>query len=347
MNRYPTPLGLGRGAGPWWALAGLMALTLVSAPSAQAKKIKIATIAPKGSVFYTVLKDLGDEWKTLSKGRIVLKIYPGGVAGGDREVMRKIKLGTLHGGLITATGLSVLDKSVNALQIPLAYRDYGEADYVRTQMHSGLAAIYAERGFVILGWAEAGWIRFLSKTPIRVPADRAGHRFFVIAGDPEQAAVWKAAGFMVVPLPTAEISTGLQTGLITAMPTTAQAALLLQWYKHAPHMMARPWAPLMGALVIDKRVWDRVEPGLRAALAAAAERAAARLLQESRRAEVASVEAMKKRGLVLHPVTKAQLAAWRALVQSAHHAIRGPYAPPAKYDEAMGHLEAYRKAKGE
>jgi TRAP-type C4-dicarboxylate transport system substrate-binding protein len=324
-----------------------MALTLCLAPSAHAKKIKIATIAPKGSVFYTVLKDLGDEWKTLSKGQIKLKIYPGGVAGGDREVMRKIKLGTLHGGLITATGLSVLDKSVNALQIPLAYRDYGEADYVRTQMHPGLAAIYAEKGFEILGWAEAGWIRFIGKTPIRVPADRAGHKFFVIAGDPEQAAVWKAAGFMVVPLPTAEISTGLQTGLITAMPTTAQAALLLQWYKHAPHMMARAWAPLMGAFVVDKRVWDRVEPSLRADLAAAARRATDRLLQESRRAEVASVEAMKKRGLVVHPVTQVHLEAWRALVQSAHDAIRGPYAPAAKYDEAMGHLDAYRKAKGE
>ena len=331
----------------WPAFAALVAVTLCATPIVHAKKIKLATLAPKGSIFYTVLKDLGNEWKTLSKGKLKLKIYPGGVAGGDREVMRKIKLGTLHGGLVTSAGLASLDKSINAMQIPLAFRDHAEADYVLKKMSPGLEATYADKGFTILGWAEAGWVRFLSKSPLLHPDDRKKHKFFVFTGDPQQADVWKAAGFQVVPLPTAEISTALQTGLISALPTTAQGALLLQWYTHAPHMMGHVWAPMLGALILDKRVWDGIDPALQPQLKAAAERAAARLLAEGRKAEQASVAAMQKRGLKVHTLTDAQMKAWRALVEEARAAIRGPFAAADKYDAVMTHLEAYRSTQGQ
>jgi len=328
------------------AFAILAAVILMAAPNANAKKIKIATMAPKGSIFYTVLKDLADEWKTISKGKLKLKIYPGGIAGGDREVIRKIKLGTLHGGLITSAGLASLDKSINAMQIPLAFRDHAEADYVLAKLRPSLEATYAAKGIIVLGWAEAGWIRFLSKSPLLHPDDRKNHKFFVFTGDPEQADVWKAAGFKAVPLPTAEISTALQTGLISALPTTAQAASLLQWYTHAPHMMNRVWAPMLGALVMGKSVWeDKVDKSLHDALRAATERAAARLLVEGRKAERMSVAAMEKRGLVVHTLTDAQTAAWSALVESARDAIRGPFAAPDKYDAVMQHIATYRSTQ--
>ena len=105
---------------------------------------------------------------------------------------------------------------------------------------------------------------------------------------------------------------------------------------------------MMGALVVGKDAWEkRVDPSLHAPLRAAAERAAARLLAEGRKTEENSVAAMQKRGLVVHPLDDAQMAAWSALVTQAKDAIRGPFAAPAKYDEVMNHLETYRGSLGQ
>ena len=234
MNRF-TALAQDRRLGLASALAIALVVSLGGLPQADAKKIKIATMAPKGSVFYTVLKDLADEWKTISKGKVKLKIYPGGIAGGDREVIRKIKLGTLHGGLITAAGLSSLDKSINAMQI--AFRNYAEADYVLQKMRPSLEATYAERRGPGLG--RGGMDSVLSKTPLHTPMTArtiSSSCSLEIRSKPTSGKPLVSG----CPLPTAEISTALQAGLISALPTTAQGALLLQWF--TMHMMDRVWA---------------------------------------------------------------------------------------------------------
>ncbi len=58
--------------------------------------IKFATLAPEGSTWMNVMKEYDRQIRKESSGRLAFKIYPGGVQGDEKDVLRKIKLGQLH-----------------------------------------------------------------------------------------------------------------------------------------------------------------------------------------------------------------------------------------------------------
>ncbi len=326
------------------AIALALALAALSTGPALARTtIKVATLAPKGSAFHKVLAQLADEWKTLSDGEVRLKIYPGGVAGDDAEVVRKIRLGTLHGGLITAGGLREISLAAHALQIPLAYRSWDEYDYVLDKLRPQLDAAYRAEGFEVLAWGDGGWVRLLSKKPIVTPEDAGAQKLFVFQGSSSQIELWRKTGFNPVPLPATEITTALQTGLIEAVPTTAQAAVLMRWHDHAKHLTEAKWAPFVGALIIDAKVWAKLDPALREKMAAAARTAGERLEAISRKTDADSVTEMASRGLTVNAIPPPVMQQWQAKVDGAKGDIRGTYVPPALYDEAMKHRDAFRK----
>src|SRR3990170_292089 len=119
---------------------------LVLAGNAQAQPMKMATLAPKGSAWHLILQEMGEKWKTASGGRVTLTLYPGGVAGDDEDVVRKMRLGTLNGGLLTSIGLGDIDRNVLALQVPMMYQSFEELDYVREQMSPNLEKIFEQKG---------------------------------------------------------------------------------------------------------------------------------------------------------------------------------------------------------
>ena len=205
-----------------------------------------------------------------------------------------------------------------------------------------LEASLAAKGFVVLNWADAGWVRFFTKTKVVTPDDLKALKLFAWAGDNEAIEIWKGAGFQPVPLPSTEISTALQTGLVTALPTTPQAAVILQWYNHAKNMTDVKWALLLGATVVNKSTWEKIPVELRPQLLAAARDAGARLRDEIRKAGERDVEAMKKRGLVVVPVDAKAEAAWRAAAEKAYPKVRGVIVPAEAFDEARKLLAEYR-----
>ena len=76
-----------------------------------------------------------------------------------------MRLGTLDAGLITINGLSAIDRAVLGLEIPLAYSDYRQLDCVLEKMSPQLERRMEAKGFIVLGWSEAGWAHFFTKLP--------------------------------------------------------------------------------------------------------------------------------------------------------------------------------------
>jgi TRAP-type C4-dicarboxylate transport system substrate-binding protein len=322
-----------------------LCLGLAVAPrvSAQNVVIKMATLVPQGSAWYTTLQEMGQQWQTISGGRVTLRLYPGGVAGDDSDVVRKMRLGTLDGGVLTSVGLADVDRSVLALELPMGYADYEEFDAVLDKMSPQLEKIYADKGFVVLSWAEAGWVHFFTKSPVRTPDDLRALKLFAWAGDDYAVELWKSAGFHPVPLPSTEISTALQTGLVSALPTTSQAAVLLQWYTHAKNMTDVNWAVLLGGIVVSRVPWERIPADVRPALLKAAQEAGAKARAQTRGSAVSDVGAMEKRGLTVVRLDAAALEAWQRAAQGAYPALRGKYVPAPAFDEALRLRDEYRK----
>ena len=326
-------------------LSTIAVLMLALTGAAQAKRVtvKMATMAPKGSAFYRILMEMGQAWKDASDGQVRLKVFAGGVAGTDHDVIRKIRLGTINGGMLTVSGVATIDKAIHAMVIPMAYDSYAELDYVFKALQPDLEKIYAAKGFIVLNWVDAGFVRFFSREKLSTPEELSSRKLFVTNGHAEVTELWKAAGYNPVPLPSTEISTALQTGLIDVLPAPPQAVMLMQWNKTAKYMIDARWAPLVGATLIAKKTWERIDPELRPALLKAARAAGEKLRAESRPADRGSIEAMKKRGLHVTTVGPDTIGLWRARAEKAYPSIRGTFAPAEMFDRALKLRDQFRK----
>ncbi|MGA2229157.1 MAG: TRAP transporter substrate-binding protein DctP, partial [Syntrophobacteraceae bacterium] len=170
-------------------------ISVFAAQAAGEIVIKVATLAPQGSEWYTILEEMGAEWQKVSNGLIVFRLYPGVVAVDDMDLVRKMRLGILDAGLLSVNGLSAIDRGVLALEIPLAYSDYRELDCALAKIGPQLERQMEAKGFIVLGWSEAGWAHFFTKSPVRTPDDMRKLKMFVWAGDDQYAELWKKAGF--------------------------------------------------------------------------------------------------------------------------------------------------------
>lgn len=314
-----------------------------AAPPKAKTTIRLGTIAPTGSSFDKTLRGMGDKWRVASGGDVRLKVYPNGSKGGEAEMVRAMKNGLMDAALLTAVGLSEIDPAVQALQsIPLMFRTLEEVDYVGEKLRPRLEKQLKSRGYIVLFWADAGWVRFFSKTAVVHPDDLRRAKLFSWAGDVKYADLYKSAGFKPVSLETNDILPGLQTGMINAVPLPPYVALATQVYPLAPHMLELNWAPLVGALVIREKTWNQLAPDLRRVLTSAAAEAGREMKKVNRRQSDQSVGEMKKRGLKVHSVPPLAEAEWRKLATQAYPRIRGNTIAADLFDEVQRHVSDYR-----
>jgi TRAP-type C4-dicarboxylate transport system substrate-binding protein len=327
------------------ALAGALALGL-AAQAQEAVKIRLGTLAPRGTSWHRSLLQMGEKWRAAQGPGSAFIVYTDGSQGGEADMVRRMRVGQLNAALLSVVGLTEIDDSVAALQkMPLVFRSWEEVDHVRDKLRPGLEKRFLEKGFVVLFWGDAGWVRFFSKEPAVRPADYRRMKVFAWAGDNPQVDIMKALGYQPVVLEISDILPGLQTGMINMVPSTPFYALVGQFYGHAPHMLEMNWVPIVGAVVVTRKAWESMSPAAQGALREAAEKTGAELRAISRRENEESVEAMKKRGLKVQALTPEIEAEWRAVAEQAYPFIRGRMVPAELFDEVQRVLREYRRSR--
>ena len=307
--------------------------------------IKMATLAPEGSSWYEVLRDMGEEWKKVSGGQVTLRIYPGGVAGDEDAMIRKMKIGQIQAGAISGMGLAYLEKSFFALHIPMMYDSDEEFDYVRSRYASVLEKKLEEKGFVVLNWGDAGWIHFFTTSPVTTPDEIKKLKLFLSTsgGDPTLLEIYKEVGFRPVTLSINDVLPGLQTGMLNGYNATPLVSLAFQWFGLAPNMIDLRWAPLTGATVVEKKAWEKIPADMRGKLIEASRGAIeGRLHGEVRRLNEEAINVMLKNGMKIHKTTPEIQAQWRKMVEDIHPQIRGGLMPVEAFDAVKKLRDEYR-----
>jgi TRAP-type C4-dicarboxylate transport system substrate-binding protein len=324
----------------------LLALAMVTSQSAQAEtKIRLATLAPKDTSYHKSLQAMGEKWRQASGGNVTLTIYTDGTMGGESDMVRRMRVGQIQSAMLTVNGLMQIDASVSSFQnLPMMFHDMDEANYVREKLQVAIEKKFLEKGFVVLFWGDGGWIRFFTRKEAVRPADFKSLKMFVGSGDTPTADIMKGLGITPVPLEQTDILTGLQTGLIDTVPSVPFYALAGQFYLPAPHMVEVKWAPLVGGTVITKKAWDAIPANLREEFMKAAAEAGTQIKNRSHAEEIESIEAMKKRGLKVHPLTPEVEVEWQNLAEKVYPIIRGKIVPADLFDEVQTLLKDYRAA---
>ena len=320
------------------AACASLALTATAAP-----KLKLGTLVPVGTSYHKSLMTMAEAWRKDSGGTVNLNIYAGGKLGGEAEMVGLMKLNSLQAAMLTTVGLSEIERGVSGLQnIPMGFRTLEEVDYVGEQLQPMLEKRLEEKGFIVLFWSDAGWVRFFSNKPVTHPDDLKKLKLFSWSGFPAQVEIYKSAGFDAVPLETADIVPSLQTGLIDAVPAPPFFAMAGQIDSRASYMAEVNWAPIVGALVVRKDNWEQLPADVRVKLMASAVVAGKEIKAAGRKEMTESVAAMEKRGLKVTKITPEVEAEWRAAAEAVYPQVRGKIVPEDIFDAAMKALAEFR-----
>jgi len=321
------------------------ALLLPAAALAGPTVIKVATIAPEGSIYHRVLQEMGESYARASGGRGRFVIYPNSIQGTEADTVRRMRVGQLDASMLTVVGLTEIDRSAAALQfMPMMFRSWEELDYVREKLRPELEAKLAAKGFVALIWGEGGWVQFFTKNNIATPEQYRQGRIFTWSGDIEQASVMKSLGYHPVTIPLSDILPSLETGMIDTVPVAPLWALIGQFDRVTHYMLRVDWVPIVGATVMRRQTFEALAPEERSALLEAARKASETLRAHREEQDEESIRAMEARGLHVKPLTPELDRAWHAVAEQSWPQVRGAMVPAETFDEVRTLLAAYRSA---
>ena len=191
-------------------------------------------------------------------GRVKFKIYPGGVQGDDYTVLRKMRIGQLHGGVMTASSLTRFFPDLQVYNLPLQFRNSDEIDFVRENMDQRIIDGLAESGMVSFNLTETGFAYVLSKKPISSLDDLKNAKTWVPDGDPISAKLVQSFGISPIPLPIIDVLAGLQTGLIDTVIVPPIVAIALQWHNQVAYMTDLPVLYIYSMLAMSEKSFNSI-----------------------------------------------------------------------------------------
>lgn len=307
--------------------------------------IKFATLAPEGSTWMLTLREMDAELQQRSRGRIRFVFYPGGVLGDEIDVLRKIRIGQLHGGAFSGVGLGSALPSVRVLELPLLFEGADEADFVTGQLEEHFARAFKERGFIFLTFAEAGPVHFFSQKPIRRRRDLQGVKMWVWYGDPLAAALFRTYQVAPIPLALPDVFPSLQTGLIDAFYAPPLAAIALQWFSQVSYMSSQGLTRAIGGMLISRSRWETIPADLQMTLKDVAKKYARQVVVKTRRENQEALNVLKRNGIQIVDFEPAER---RLLLEVSHQVWEeqaGRLYPRSLLDHVKSYLQQHR-AKG-
>ena len=244
-----------------WLATGLLFIGMTVADPAQAKTYKIATVSPDGLAWMKQLRAGAKDIEARTDGRVKFKIYPGGVQGDDFTVLRKMRIGQLHGGMVASSSLTRFYPDLQIYSMPLQFRNNDEVDFVRKRMDSAIQQGLRDNGLETFHLTETGFAYLLSQSPVTTLSEMQGLKVWVPDGDPIAARIIESFGVSPIPLYLTDVLAGLQTGLIDAVAVPPLVALALQWHNHVTHMTDLPLMYTYTMLALDKKAFASMSEG--------------------------------------------------------------------------------------
>jgi len=328
----------------------LMIVIFVIAPFSFAQKyqIKFASLAPDGSTWMNVTRELDQAIRKETNGELGFKIYPGGVAGDEKDVLRKIRLGQFHSAGFTGVGLGEVNSEVRIFDSPFLFQNYDEVDFIQQKFFDKFAQGFERNGFVLLGWADVGFVYVYTNSPVKTLEDMKAVKMWMWEGDPVAEATFKSFGVKPIPLSVIDVMTALQTGMVNGVYISPLAIIALQWFTKIKYMMEVPLADAAGAVLISKQMFDKIPASYQEILVSNAKKYFEKLMKLSREDNARSIETLKQNGIQLTPSPPTdQLKLFQEKGKQARRMMAGKLYPLELVEEVEQVLSEYRKSKVE
>ncbi len=305
--------------------------------------LKIATLSPDGSSWMAKFRQGADEVAEATAGRVRFKFYPGGVMGNDKAVLRKIRIGQLHGGAFSGGTLSQYAGEALLYGLPLKFKSLEEVDYVRRHMDAKVMDGIRKGGFVTFGLADGGFAYLMSNAPVDSIESLRRQKVWTPAHDLATSEALQGFGINPIALPIADVRTSLQTGLINTVAISPVAAIVLQWHTQVKYLTLLPMSYLYGILAVDGKAFNRIAPDDQQTVHAVMGRIFREMDNMNRQDNERALESLNRQGVEFITPARESVSAWQHIAADvALHQIKADEIPALMVQALEKHLSDYR-----
>jgi len=238
-----------------------LALLLVGATTSQAKAkylFKVGSLAPEGSVWITQFNAFADDVSKQTDGKVGFRIYSGGTMGDDLAMYRKMRVGQLHGGGFTMSGISSVVPDFRVMGVPFQFDSYEEVDFVVEKLTPTFKEAFARKELIFLSFTEVGFVYPMSRKPIITLDDLKNAKNWSPSGDTISASYMKEIGITPIQLTIPDVLSSLQTGLVDTVYNSLYGAIVLQWFTSFKYICETPYGYAYGAIVLDGKKFKKL-----------------------------------------------------------------------------------------
>ncbi len=274
MNRKLSPF-LARGAALVLALSAAAAGALLPAGVAQAREMKIATIAASNSPWDHAMRAFADEAGKQSGNDLQVHVYTDGQLGDISKILSSMQLGTLDMGYFGLGSVVLLRgaQPLNILYAPYLFKSGEQAERIINsdefaKIFDDVAKKSGVRVFAAFGIRSPRALQTVSRA-INKPEDVKGLKLRV-PSIPILKSTFEKLGAQVVPLGMTEIYTALGRGMIDGQDNGFDLSIPLRFHEEAKFWAATDHAYELTGWFISERVWQGLNDKQRQALIDAA-----------------------------------------------------------------------------
>lgn len=306
--------------------------------------LKLASPFPEGTEWHRSLSRMSREWNDVSDGRVRIKIYPGGIAGTQGDVIRKMRFGQIDMTILTSSAMASIVPKTHLLTLPFYLTTEEELDFALREIAPSFQEDFLKKGFRVLGWSKSGWINFFSKEKILTPENLKGNKLLISPDTPAMINAFKEMGFNVIPQDINNTLMALQSGMGSSFYATPLGAAAYQWFALAKNMLDMKVAPMVGGIMISQRTWKKIPQKFHSDLQASVEGIAKGFYEKTKKLDDQAIRVMKENGLQIHKISQDTLSQWKGLVGENYSFFVGPgrILSRALFDDYRARVEAFR-----
>ena len=229
--------------------------------SAQTMVLKAADVHPAGYPNVVAVESMGKKLEAATNGRLKIQTFPGGVLGGEKEMIEQTQVGAINILLSSLGPVGTVVPEGNESNLPFIFRSQEHARAVidgpiGDELLAKVSASPAK--LVAIGWMDGGARSLYTKKPVRTPADLKGQKVRMM-GNPLFVDTMNAMGGNGISMGYGEVFTALQTGVVDGAENNAPSYFTsnhyntgAKYYTQTNHLI------IPELLVVSKATWDKL-----------------------------------------------------------------------------------------
>lgn len=305
--------------------------------------IRFATLAPANSPWMKVMQELNIELGEKTDGEVSFKFYPNMSMGNESDVIRKMRMGQINAAGFTGFGLGMVASEIRIFELPFLFESTTELNYVMDKAVEDMRKKLLDRGYVLLGWADVGWVYFFSVgKEISEPKDFKDLKPWMWQGDPLAESFYHELGKSPVSLPITDVNLSLQTGLIDAVYCSPIAALALQWFTQLNYVSTIPFTYAIGAVLVDVKTFNKLSQPHQDILLELSTKHLRNLQLQTRIDGDESFQQLLKEGIVPVSSTKLQWDLFKSVGEEVQVNLSDYLYPKATLDSIKTYIHQFR-----